>query len=313
VNVRGVESEPSVPVPIEIVAPQPPPTPRDLVAEVLPGKVVLRWSRVNEPVAGYRVERAAGLEGDSWQILTVTLNPAPMHEDTIPLETEGVLRYRVSALGFDEQISRPSRPVAARLPDNNPPVAPIVTGIDGTGGRVHLDFDVQGRPGETSGVFVLRSSAEDDEGYVLQTEPLPASASGFVDEEVEAGRTYFYRMVAVDEAGNRSPPSDPPVAVRVGAPPMTAPPAPRARFDAEGYPKVIVEVEPPGDPSLRTVLERLDPNGMWRWVQGPLPPDRSRLVDTKPPRSRTVSYRIRLVAGDGTPGPTSPPVEVEVP
>ena len=81
-----------------------------------------------------------------------------------------------------------------------------------------------GEISRTSQFLVLRNTEEDDIGLVIG-DPVAAATPQFSDDGVRAGHHYWYRVVALDNKGNRSDPISPAV-VRVGAPLIVKPPAP---------------------------------------------------------------------------------------
>jgi hypothetical protein len=76
---------------------------------------------------------------------------------------------------------------------------------------------------------------------------------------------------------------------------------------------VILEFAPSPQPSLRYALERREPKGAWRMIQGPFPRETAQVMDANPPKAGKAIYRLVAIASNGTPGPTSPAVEVEIP
>ena len=171
----------------------------------------------------------------------------------------------------------------------------------------------RGGASDAAAFYILRSETYRDPGSVQNADrPLSGTESEWIDPAVDAGRTYFYRIVSVDAAGNRSEPTEPSV-VRVGVPALPAPPLPTLRFEAAPFPHVTVEFAPSDNPSVLYALQRREPSGMWLTIQGPFPPETTSVMDPSPPRRETVSYRLVTVGSDGTPGPKSAEVSVSVP
>ncbi len=310
VNPRGEAGEWSPPVVAELRAEGPPGVPAGLTAERLTGKIVLRWTPgAGAPARGFRIEREAG--DKIFAILRDDLAVEPRFEDLLPADAYGVLTYRVVAVGLDGQVSAPSAALAVPLPLTRAPSRPEVTGISGAAGRVRLEWRATGERGEAAGFLVLRAIGKTDEGSVITPTPLRAEASSFVDEQVEAGSTYFYRVVTVDSAGNRSLPTFA-AAVRVGEPALPPPPPPRLRYQATPYPRVVAEFEPPGGASVRWRLERRDAAGRWIAVTGAIPAGSRAALDAHAPRGRA-AYRLTATATNGVVGGSSAPVEIEVP
>jgi fibronectin type 3 domain-containing protein len=311
VNKRDELGEPKVSQAVVIRSGKKPTRPAGLTAEARTGRVMLSWDAAPGSGAVYQVERS--LDGREWHLLTSTASAANRFEDVYSKEAGGEFHYRVVAWSAEDIASDPSAVVIVRLPDVTPPLAPQITSFDGSDGKVRIDFVAGGGPGDAAHFHVLRSSRYIDPGVVVSASPLPASATSFVDERTEAGATYFYRLIAIDAAGNRSEPSEPPVVVRVGDPTLPSPPAPRLRFEPRPFPRVIVEFPASGHSSVRYALQRQDAAGRWIDVQGPFPPDATSAGDPNPPRSRSVSYRLVTISASGSPGGHSSPVAIDIP
>jgi Fibronectin type 3 domain-containing protein len=308
VNQRGEEGLPRFSQAV-VFRGGPPPPPSALNATLKTGRIILKWS--GSPAAsGYQIERS--IAGKEWTILNNVVNGEPQFEDIYPSDAMGTFRYRVISWSTDDQRSVPSDVLEVRLPDTAPPLTPVINSISGEGGKVTLHFTAMGGSGDASGFFVLKSLTRKEPGEIVNATPLAATAEQLIDPDVEAGVTYLYRVYAVDRAGNRSVPSDP-AGVLVGEPPLTAPPVPRARFEATPFPRVIFEFAASSNPSIRYALERQDPKGAWMLIQGPFPQATSSVMDAHPPHHAKVSYRLFTVAASGSAGPRSPVVQVDVP
>ncbi len=98
-----------------------------------------------------------------------------------------------------------SEPTARQV---GPPPPPVIVGISGMADRVVVRF----RPGEpealTQTFLVVRSESPNGTGVAVGR-PIPADAREWQDTTVSAGQFFWYRLVAVDGAGNRSEPSAP--------------------------------------------------------------------------------------------------------
>jgi hypothetical protein len=311
VNTRGEQGSPAISQGVLVKGGKPPGAPTKLSAERGTGRIILTWNPPAEAVTGFQVERSA--DGKSWMIVSRVTTTEPRFDDAYPRDASGRFLYRVISFGMDDTPSAPSEVLAVPLPDTRPPQPPVVNAIDGSGGRVTIQFSSGGGAGDAAGFFILKSRTPRDPGIVVNRDPLPAGATSFTDSDVEAGQLLFYQVVAVDAAGNRSEPPLLPSAVRVGAPALPAPPVPRAQFSAKPFPRVILEFAPSPQPSLRYALERREPKGAWRMIQGPFPRETAQVMDANPPRAGKAIYRLVAIASNGTPGPTSPAVEVEIP
>lgn len=301
---RGVLGEPSLPTMARIATttvPRPG-TPR---TEVGRSRVILRWDPL-PGVAGYYLQRRTGGSRD-WRILNDPITPEPRYDDT-GLPSGGSFDYRVVAVGHDNRESVPGEAVSVTLADDKPPGAPRIVAADGAGGQARLRFAPAGPAGDSARFLVLRGASAEDAGVVLG-DPLPGTAREWADDWVLAGETYWYRLVAMDAAGNRSAPGAA-VAVRIGTGPIPAPPAPRVRNVTEPFSAVELRITgvPPGMAIL--VQRREGTDSPWRVVAGPVTGELA--FDAAAPQGR-LEYRLVYQARDGSQGPASPPVSVSRP
>ncbi|MGH7729072.1 MAG: hypothetical protein ACREM2_09815, partial [Vulcanimicrobiaceae bacterium] len=270
-------------------------------------RVRLTWRPASGRVAGYLVERRAAGE-TRWADLNARPNPVPRYDDQI-YRTYGALAYRVRTVGFDSRIGPPSNEVSVTLVQVTLPPAPRIRAASGRGGVATLAF-IPGTPASASARFIVtRSGALRDVGVVLG-EPLPGDARSYTDRFVRAGATYWYRLYALDRAGNRSDPSDP-VVVRVAAVALVAAAPPHLQLASAPFRRVTLTfaLAPPGAQTV--VQRRVGSRGPWLDLASPY--SGTFAVDAAPPGKSVVSYRIYYRGRGGATGAPSPPVEVTIP
>jgi fibronectin type 3 domain-containing protein len=310
VNKRGEEGGPSLPSVTLALGAKAPAAPADLAAERKTGRIILRWGAVDSPdLQGYRVERDAG-EGE-WTIITPTPSTEPRFDDRLPVGVIGVMKYRVSAIALDGQVSPPSQVVSVTLPRAHAPATPEITSITGIDGRVKVEWRPTGERGEATHFLVLRSTAKNDEGVIVTPAPIAFPVVTFTDTTVTAGTRYYYRVVAYDAAANRSLASEP-AAVHVGAPPLPALAAPALRFETKPYPRVVASFKLPPNFEGRIVLERRDRSAKWVVITAPSAEGATQLIDTRPPVGERTAYRVTTVGANGVTGAASPAAEIDV-
>ena len=285
-----------------------PPQPANVVADIGSSRVRLTWSAVKSPVAGYFVERRNDDLGPAapWDQLNDRVTAEPQYDDYLGVNASGNFSYRVVAVGYDSQVSRPSSEIQVKLESSASPPVPHIDSADGAGGKIVLTFTPALPENRTAQFFVLRSGAPGEQGVVIG-DPLPDSARRFEDDHVQAGQDYWYRLVAVDHAGNRSDPSQP-VVVRVGSPALPAAPKPVLSYVPKPFPQVKISFQ--GAPSgLGVVVERrAESETGWLTLVGPT--SNPEAVDANPPSSGTVFYRIVYQAENGAQGAPSEPVQL---
>jgi hypothetical protein len=288
-----------------------PPAVTGLAADAGQTRVRLTWTPVSFLVAGYFVERSAvapsapgGAGTTNWVRLNSTAVPEPLYDDYIGTASGTTFDYRVLAVALDNAEGPPSKAVEVTLADRSLPGEPTITSASGAGGKVVLTFAPAMPEERTAQFLVLRSGNAADQGVVLG-DPLPGSARDYQDLYVSTGSTYFYRLVAVDAAGNRSDVSDP-VIVRVGSATIPKPAAPVIKAVSQPSPGVTLQFDkaPAG---LSIVVERQDvPAGGWIRIAGPI--DGTSASDYPPAGNTQVRYRIAYVSASGETGDPSDPV-----
>ncbi|MFF4957839.1 fibronectin type III domain-containing protein [Streptomyces sp. NPDC001222] len=232
----------------------PPQQPTGVKGDLSDGNAVLDWADnpVGSPVHGltdgYQVQSASSASGP-WTLRAGTGAPLTVSQFTDTTLPEGGTRYyRVRAVGKAVDADTPraysawtdplavDRPVP---PDTTPPTAPAapeVTAPDG-GTTATLTWTTDGWPGyeqDFAGYQVTRGSAPDgpftDSGSprTPQCAGVPGTEEQvrctLTDGPIAADATPYYRVVAVDQAGNRS--SGTVVQLKRQAPPAPRPSKP---------------------------------------------------------------------------------------
>jgi hypothetical protein len=301
----GALGEPGLPTSARALNAAPPPQPRALKAEVGRTRVRLSWSFGDYPAVGFLIEKQVA--DGTWRRLNDMIDQVLHYDDPLGEETSGTFQYRVRAVGFDNQESPSSEPLAVAIPAKGLPPAPFITGSETRDGRAVIRFK-PGLPESRSSQFVvLRGGAPDDPGLVMGR-PLPATARVYEDPFVQPGQSYWYRVVALDAAGRRSAPSTPVLAV-IGTPAIPVADAPKLVLLKE--PSVMVKIAFAAPPAgLDAVAERkLESETLWLRLPGST--DKTELIDVDPPRIGKISYRIVYRAANGATGQPSPTASLE--
>ena len=230
VRTRAVKSRPSGDSNILTARVYPPPgTSLDLHAFVTESAITLSWSEAlasgaAPKTAGYHVYRAEiepGVESAPQEVSQAKLksplelqgSPASREFSDTHFESGHTYLYIVRAFaqyGADTIESADSPPAVIAARDTFPPAAPV--GLEATitpatpeaPAHVELSWAISSE-GDLAGYYVYRSDREDSPGERINQEALPSPT--FRDISVVPGRRYFYRVSAVDRAGNESPPS----------------------------------------------------------------------------------------------------------
>lgn len=306
VNARGESGAPSAPVAAQPANSEAPPAPSEVKAVAETSRIQVTWQPVAFPVAGYIVERSVG--DGAWMRVPGKLLIEPRYDENFRPSHGGRLQFRVVAVAFDNQQSTPSVPVDVILPDTQPPGVPLIKGANGKDGRAVILFEASPPSEDIHQFLVIRGGSAKDMSLVIG-DPLSATATNFEDLFVEAGKTYWYQIVAVDKAGNRSDPTDA-VAILVGAPKIPKPARPSAAFKTAPFPHNIIMFEPAPFGMLSVVQARIGASGEWKTLSGPAR-DEEDAADPEPPSGQTMHYRIIYQAPNGTRGEASEIAEVK--
>lgn len=303
-NTRGDLGPPSDPVAAQPRSLEPPLSPGKLRAQVGRSRIRLTWMAV--PCAGYIVERRDPA-GKRWSRLNERLTPEPRLDDHVGSGNGGEFEYRVIAVAQDNQHSQASDIVRVHLHDSLPPPRPSIIGARSEKGRIELLF-TPGEPAQDSREFmVLRAGSADEPGLVLG-EPLSASTRHYEDDWVEMGQTYWYRLVAVDAAGNRSQLSDA-VQVYVANPDIPVAAKPSVNYVKQPLRAVKLTFQTPPR-GIRALVQASVDGLHWRTVYGPASGDSA--IDSSPPKQGKVRYRVVYLAGNGVQGKASPEATINI-
>ncbi|HME38382.1 MAG TPA: fibronectin type III domain-containing protein [Steroidobacteraceae bacterium] len=276
------------------------PAPQRLKAESGATQVTLTWTAVpGTSVAGYLIERRATATA-RWGRLNVRLWPETHFVDALGPSAGGGFDYRITAVSGDESAGAPSDVVHVTLIDTSAPPAPRVISALGAEGRVQLHFAAAEPAAKTDKVALVRSESPAEEGLVIGA-PVDVASGVLEDDWVQAGQRYWYRLVAFDKAGNRSAETEA-YEVRVAAPTLPAPKAPRLSLASSPAPAVELSFDPP-PANVLVLIEVQREDGRWRRVLGPMAGNKA--VDSAPPNAHA-SYRLVYVGKDGAAGPPSP-------
>jgi fibronectin type 3 domain-containing protein len=198
-------SEASSPIATAATAGAPPP-PRGLeVISQLPRRVAVQWRPSPDPrVTGYVVERSPSAEGPFLERarLSGRLRTAWVDEG---LDDLRVFYYRVSARNEAGVVGRPGR--AAQAVTKAEPLPPIGLRVEEKRLGSNLLVWERNVEEDVAGYRLLRRRGEHGEPELVAT--LGPATTRARDSEVGAGESVSYRVVAFDDDGLASRPSDP--------------------------------------------------------------------------------------------------------
>jgi hypothetical protein len=158
----------------------------------------------------YRVERSQTEIGQT-PINTSLVSGTSYSDQTFRFGEEYFYVVRAVSLGSGgnqvESLNSNAIPVAAV--DKFAPTAPDRISIAATPGRLAIFFPASPER-DVAGYYVYRSTDPDlPKDRWTRVTPNLLTRTTFQDEAIESGKRYHYYVIAVDDAGNQSPPSNP--------------------------------------------------------------------------------------------------------
>lgn len=208
------------------VLPVPAP-PEAVTASVTEQAIELAWrapAPVGAGVVGYRVyRRAVTAEASAADPVFLAPTSSTAYRDA-QFEFGRTYVYTVVSVAQHETASvesAPSAPVEVTPRDTFPPAAPqnlvivLVPATADAPASLELSWGISAET-DLAGYHIYRSEQEGTLGGRLNPELLPSPA--FRDISVAPGKRYFYRVAAVDRAGNESPASAPVAEIIPGSP-----------------------------------------------------------------------------------------------
>jgi hypothetical protein len=306
---KGNLGEPSNVAPVTPKSKEAPPMPTGLKADVGRTRVRLTWDPVPFVAAGYYIERSER-NSEKWMTLNPKAVEFPQYDDHTGLHAQGMLRYRVKAVGYDSRFGEPSKPVEVTLLDTVSPNPPFINSISGKDGKVVLSFEPAPPLEDVYQYYVVRSVSEQDSGLVIG-DPLPAAQKTFEDTFVKVGQRYWYRIVAVDRAGNRSDPGMP-RNVYVSNPPIPKASAPEVTKVEDPVRHFIITIGKIPERLAALIQFRDGKEGPWLLLTE-APNNAQKAVDLGEHKKGSVQYRLIYQAANGVQGEPSEPVEISLP
>lgn len=238
------------------VAPHQPPSqpPGNLKAEAKDGEVFLSWEYPpykggNDIVVGFNVYSKGEKDDKFYKITPVPLLrwSGTLSYRDLDVDNDFTYQYYVTSVDILGAESPPSNTVSAKPVDKTPPAIP--TGLETRSEEakiiirwsLNVELDI-------AGYNIFRATSITGDYQKINKELINAESPYYTDEDVEAGKLYFYRVSAVDRAGNESRMSN----AISGVVRDTTPPQPPKNLTAEVKEhKVLLRWEAPPDKDLK--------------------------------------------------------------
>ncbi|HEY7544438.1 MAG TPA: fibronectin type III domain-containing protein [Blastocatellia bacterium] len=159
-------------------------------------------------IAGYNIYRRQSKREEFGRPLNAEiLTETDFIDSSFRYEVEYVYVVRALSQGTTGLIeSADSAPITLTPADKFAPAAPDPVSIASANGTISL-FWPRSAERDVTGYNVYRTETPDDEKSWMKLNEQPAEAVTFHDDRVTIGRKYFYRVTAIDQFNNESPPS----------------------------------------------------------------------------------------------------------
>ena len=161
--------------------------------------LVLHWDPVEDPdISKYRVRKVIPDSLDKTYLINA---PTTTFTDTYSPVNPAVATYTVEALDTANNGSGPSPQLLVRPNTTAPPVPTGLTAV-GEDRRVRLGWTALTNVDDLAGYRVERGPASSGPWTLLTGQALEVTE--YLDFNLENGQTYWYRLRAIDTAGNQS-------------------------------------------------------------------------------------------------------------
>ena len=174
----------------------PPTSPSQLNAiAVSSSEIDLSWTDNSGNETGFNIERSPN-GSDSWQEITTVSDNVTSYPDT-GLTSGTAYFYRVAA--YNTNGNSDFSNTANATTDEVPPQSPTNLNV-ASSTYTQIDLSWQDNSNNESGFTIERS--DDANSWSIVADSLPANSTGYSDNTVSAGMTYYYRLFAFNSAGS---------------------------------------------------------------------------------------------------------------
>lgn len=200
---EGISDVVSVPIPDNVA----PPIPTNLKAVAESGKITLTWDSQNpdEDLMGFKIFRTiGGDEAKDFKPITPKSLTTNTFSDVLPDAAKNNFYYYVVALDTLYNTSTRSVGATAAMPDIYPPTPPFIKLVTKTEQSIQLAW-LPSLDADVIGYELFRKEGADSSDFQkIHADILAAAILNFEDINIEKGKTYQYRIRALDEDKNAS-------------------------------------------------------------------------------------------------------------
>ncbi len=243
----------------------PPDAPTGLTLKATTHSLELAWQAPPQnDVASYKVFAGRDPQAPLASYQLVAQVTTTHFSQPVPANSLDSYSFRVVAVNATDVASKPSTAVTGKVVDKTAPPAPVLTSITPSDGAIAVRWAGNANP-DIHAYRLLRSAGS--AAYVRLGADLPPSASSYVDHQVTAGTRYAYELIAVDAAGNASPPS---AAVSATAFSLAGPGTVEGLAASAGKAGVRLTWQPLQEPGVAYAVERAQGSGAFVQISDPL-------------------------------------------
>lgn len=186
----------------------PPAVPKGLQIKADTGRFIISWNRNTEKdLRGYMVFRSAGGEHDHFVLQTSSALTEPIFYQRMPKNVKTPYAFKVVAVDSSYNRSEYSKVVKAQLPDVTPPQAPYILEVKEQAGNLTIKWQPNAED-DVTGYHLYRKESTQLNFEKWNANLIPSQSFRYIDGRAEEGNVYVYYLVAEDEAGNQSKPSE---------------------------------------------------------------------------------------------------------
>ena len=243
----------------------PPDAPTGLTLKATTHSLELAWQAPPQnDVASYKVFAGRDPQAPLASYQLVAQVTTTHFSQPVPANSLDSYSFRVVAVNATDVASKPSTAVTGKVVDKTAPPAPVLTSITPSDGAIAVRWAGNANP-DIHAYRLLRSAG--GAAYVQLGADLSPGASSYVDHQVAAGTRYAYELIAVDAAGNASPPS---AAVSATAFSLAGPGTVDGLMATAAKAGVRLTWQPLQDQSVAYAVERAQGSGAFVQISDPL-------------------------------------------
>jgi len=283
---------------LDKIAPIPP---QNVVIVPDTSRLVIQWTPNSEPdIMGYKIYRSIKGNKNTLGLLTAEVFPDAQYVDSLPSNAINSFSYTVIALDSNSNESAQSELATNVMIDITPPKSPFLKSVSMLSEKEVLIKWVKNTELDHAGYSIFRKNDSDSLARFAQVNIglLPADITEFKDRSADERYTYSYYIIASDQKGNTSPPSN---IVRFRMPPKVGNSNLKISVSRPKYDKLTGSVKlkwkAPYSETSKYVVFKKNASGTFIPVSAML--DGFRFTDTAVEKGSVVEYQVRIYDDKG--------------